>query len=103
MSDERTPFLVRSGVAVSALCLASVGALLLFAPESHYWLTGYDTFGYCFFQCLVFTREGAFTLLYQPILPIETPLKATGGLAILHGSLAPEGCVVKLAGHERKH
>lgn len=38
-------------------------ALLLFAPESHYWLTGYDTFGYCFFQCLVLTRTGAFTLL----------------------------------------
>ena len=38
-------------------------ALLLFAPESHYWLTGYDTFGYCFFQCLVLTRKGAFTLL----------------------------------------
>ena len=38
-------------------------ALLMFAPESHYWLTGYDTFGYCFFQCLVLTREGAFTLL----------------------------------------
>jgi dihydroxy-acid dehydratase len=35
------------------------------------------------------------------VLPIETPLKATGGLAILHGTLAPEGCVVKLAGHER--
>ena len=35
------------------------------------------------------------------ILPIETPVKETGGLAILHGSLAPEGCVVKLAGHER--
>src|SRR4029079_3926697 len=33
---------------------------------------------------------------------IETPLKPAGGLAILHGSLAPEGCVVKLAGHERK-
>ena len=31
---------------------------LLFAPESHYWLTGYDTFGYCFFQCLVVTLEG---------------------------------------------
>jgi len=27
--------------------------LLLFAPESQYWLTGYDSFGYCFFQCLV--------------------------------------------------
>src|SRR5688500_19560864 len=38
-------------------------ALLLFAPESHYWLTGYDTFGYCFFQCLVLTRAGEFTLL----------------------------------------
>jgi len=36
------------------------------------------------------------------ILPIEAPLKATGGLAILRGSLAPEGCVIKLAGHERR-
>jgi len=35
------------------------------------------------------------------IVPIETPIKPTGGLAILRGSLAPEGCVVKLAGHER--
>jgi dihydroxy-acid dehydratase len=39
----------------------------------------------------------------QPVVhPLETPLKPTGGLAILHGSLAPEGCVVKLAGHERR-
>jgi len=37
------------------------------------------------------------------VRPIETPLKPTGGLAILRGSLAPEGCVVKLAGHERLH
>ena len=36
------------------------------------------------------------------VVPIETPLKATGGLAILRGTLAPEGCVVKLAGHERR-
>jgi dihydroxy-acid dehydratase len=36
------------------------------------------------------------------VLPIERPLKPTGGLAILHGSLAPDGCVVKLAGHERR-
>ncbi len=36
------------------------------------------------------------------VVPIETPLKPNGGLAILHGSLAPEGCVVKLAGHERR-
>ncbi len=36
------------------------------------------------------------------VVPLETPLKPTGGLAILHGSLAPEGCVIKLAGHERR-
>jgi dihydroxy-acid dehydratase len=35
------------------------------------------------------------------VVPIEQPLKPTGGLAILYGNLAPEGCVVKLAGHER--
>jgi dihydroxy-acid dehydratase len=33
----------------------------------------------------------------------QKPLKPTGGLAILRGSLAPEGSVVKLAGHERLH
>ena len=35
------------------------------------------------------------------VVPIETPLKATGGLAILRGNLSPGGSVVKLAGHER--
>src|SRR5690348_14136904 len=33
---------------------------------------------------------------------LSKPLKPTGGLAILRGNLAPEGCVVKLAGHERR-
>lgn len=33
-------------------------AMLLFAPESQYWATGYDTFGYCFFQCLVIDHDG---------------------------------------------
>ena len=37
------------------------------------------------------------------VVPIETPLKPSGGLTILRGSLAPDGCVVKLAGHERLH
>ncbi|WP_417690973.1 M24 family metallopeptidase [Roseibium sp.] len=37
--------------------------LLLFAQESMYWLTGYDTFGFCFFQCLVVTRDGSMVLL----------------------------------------
>ncbi len=38
-------------------------AMLLFAQESMYWLTGYDTFGFCFFQCLVVTRDGGMVLL----------------------------------------
>jgi dihydroxy-acid dehydratase len=37
----------------------------------------------------------------EVVRPIDRPLKATGGLAILRGSLSPGGCVVKLAGHER--
>jgi dihydroxy-acid dehydratase len=38
----------------------------------------------------------------EVVVPVERPLKPTGGLAILRGSLAPDGCVVKLAGHERR-
>jgi len=36
------------------------------------------------------------------VRPLGQPLKPTGGLVILHGSLAPDGCVVKVAGHERQ-
>src|SRR5690242_5748647 len=39
----------------------------------------------------------------EVIRPLENPLKKTGGLAILRGNLAPEGSVVKLSGHERRH
>ncbi len=36
------------------------------------------------------------------VRPLSEPIKATGGFAILRGNVAPEGCVVKLAGHERR-
>jgi dihydroxy-acid dehydratase len=39
----------------------------------------------------------------EVIRPLDNPIKQTGGLAILRGSLAPEGSVVKLSGHERRH
>jgi dihydroxy-acid dehydratase len=39
----------------------------------------------------------------EVVRPLGDPLKPTGGLAILRGNLAPEGCVVKLSGHERVH
>jgi dihydroxy-acid dehydratase len=38
----------------------------------------------------------------QVVRPLSNPLKETGGLVILHGNLAPEGCVVKVAGYERR-
>jgi dihydroxy-acid dehydratase len=38
----------------------------------------------------------------EVVRPADRPFKTSGGLAILRGNLAPEGCVVKLAGHERR-
>ena len=38
-------------------------ALLMFKQESMYWLTGYDTFGFVFFQCLILTVKGDLVLL----------------------------------------
>ncbi len=41
--------------------------------------------------------------LGQPVVrPLDDPLKPNGGFAILRGNVAPDGCVVKLAGHERR-
>ncbi len=39
----------------------------------------------------------------EVVAPLDRPLKSTGGLVILRGNLAPDGCVVKVAGHERTH
>ncbi len=39
----------------------------------------------------------------EVVRPLERPLKPTGGLVILKGNLAPEGCVIKVAGSERQH
>ena len=45
--------------------------------------------------------DAAETAGQEVIRPLDHPLKPTGGLVILRGNLAPEGCVVKVAGHER--
>jgi dihydroxy-acid dehydratase len=39
----------------------------------------------------------------EVVRPLDRPIKMTGGLVILKGNLAPEGCVVKVAGHEHLH
>ena len=60
---DAAEFEARRAQVLEVMARRRLDALLLFAPESHYWLTGYDTFGYCFFQCMVLTRAGEFTLL----------------------------------------
>ena len=47
----------------AALTRRGLEALLIFKQESMYWLTGYDTFGFCFFQCLVLTADGDLVLV----------------------------------------
>ena len=53
----------RQARAVRAISDAGYDALLIFSPESQYWLCGYDTFGFAMFQCMVLTSSGALCLL----------------------------------------
>ena len=46
-------------------------------------------------------REGRETAGQRVIRPLADPVQSSGGLVILKGNLAPEGCVVKMAGHTR--
>jgi dihydroxy-acid dehydratase len=46
-------------------------------------------------------EEAKETAGQEVITPLDKPKKATGGLVILKGNIAPEGCVAKISGHER--
>lgn len=56
-------FNARKSATLQAMAAEGLDALLMFRQESLYWLCGYDTFGYCFFQCLILTPDGHLTLL----------------------------------------
>ncbi|MFI5012572.1 MAG: M24 family metallopeptidase [Hyphomicrobiales bacterium] len=47
----------------AAMQSQQLDAMFMFAQESMYWLTGYDSFGFCFFQCLVVKADGRMALL----------------------------------------
>jgi Xaa-Pro dipeptidase len=53
----------RRGALLAAMAGRRLDGLLLFQQESLYWLTGYDTFGFCFFQGLVLRADGRMALL----------------------------------------
>lgn len=59
-ADEYAHRIIRTR---KAMRKQGLDAMLLFAPESHYWLTGYDTFGFCFFQCMIVPKDGMPVLL----------------------------------------
>ncbi|MPT21573.1 MAG: aminopeptidase P family protein, partial [Starkeya sp.] len=48
---------------LAAMAEQRLDGLLMFQQESMYWLTGYDTFGFCFFQCLVVKADGSMVLM----------------------------------------
>tara|TARA_B100001250_G_C19732484_1_gene759188 strand:+ start:138 stop:1289 length:1152 start_codon:yes stop_codon:yes gene_type:complete len=56
-------FRERQSRVINKLKNEGLDALLMFRQESMYWLTGYDTFGFVFFQCLVLTAKGDLILL----------------------------------------
>jgi Xaa-Pro dipeptidase len=60
---ERSEFDARRDRLLIEMAAKKLDAILLFAQESMYWLTGYDTFGFCFFQCLVVKLDGSMTLI----------------------------------------
>jgi Xaa-Pro dipeptidase len=53
----------RRAAACAAMKARGLDALLMFRQESMYYLTGYDTFGYVYFQCLVLTANGRTALI----------------------------------------
>lgn len=60
---ERDEYSARLNRLLAEMQEQKLDAMLLFAQESMYWLTGYDTFGYCFFQTLIVKADGSMTLL----------------------------------------
>ena len=60
---SKEEFLVRKKNILNSMKEHNIDALLMFRQESMYWLTGYDTFGYVFFQTLVLDQKGNLILL----------------------------------------
>jgi Xaa-Pro dipeptidase len=60
---SESEFSARRARLMARMAEGKLDAMLLFAQESMYWLTGFDSFGYCFFQTLVVKADGSMTLL----------------------------------------
>ncbi len=101
--SEKTPILadLKPGGRFNAPDMYKAGGMRVLAQrlrEAGLLKDGLTASGRNLFQEIDDAKE---TAGQQVLRPLATPLKASGGIAILRGSLAPEGCVVKLSGHER--
>lgn len=85
---DSAEYAVRQTAATSAVQDAGLDALLMFAPESHFWICGYDTFGFAMFQCLVLTAAGDLHLLTR--LPDLRQAQLTSTLPDDHIHIWPE-------------
>lgn len=73
---------------------SGLDAVLLFSQESMYWLTGFDSFGFCFFQCLIVRVNGDMSLLTR--MPDLRQAKHTSTIEDIHvwmdwGDVGPVG------------
>ena len=64
-------FASRTAKVIAALAEQGLDGLLMFQQESMYYLTGYDTFGFCFFQCLYLGSDGKLALLTRLVDRIQ--------------------------------
>ncbi len=81
-------YAARQARATKAVADAGLDALLMFAPESHFWLTGYDTFGFAMFQAMVLTAKGDIHLLTR--MPDLRQARYTSTLPDDHIHIWPE-------------
>ena len=78
---DQSEYADRQKRACAALKHNGLDALLVFAQESMLWLTGYDTFGFAMFQCLILRADGGMDLLTR--LPDLRQAQNTSVLAMI--------------------
>lgn len=85
---DAAEYAARQSRATQMLERKGLDALLMFAPESHFWICGYDTFGFAMFQCLVLTSKGELHLLTR--MPDLRQARYTSTLADAEIHIWPE-------------
>lgn len=85
---DTAEYQMRQRAAQTALQRSGLDAMLMFAPESQFWLCGYDTFGFAMFQCLVLTARGDLHLLTR--MPDQRQARYTSTLSDSQIHIWPE-------------